>query len=150
MLLGEIAEKVGMTKRAVKYYEEKKLLSVKKDANGYRNYTDEDVKRLKSISVYRKLGIGIQDIRHILETDDQSILQKIYLEKLEEKDIRDAEIEALKLFIEGHDCTKADEVLDYETINSAIESLIPGEWNDYFKNHFRPFLNIRVTMGRYS
>lgn len=145
MLLGEIAEKVGMTKRAVKYYEEKKLLSVKKDANGYRNYTDEDVKRLKSISVYRKLGIGIQDIRHILETDDQSILQKIYLEKLEEKDIRDAEIEALKLFIEGHDCTKADEVLDYETINSAIESLIPGEWNDYFKNHFRPFLNIRVT-----
>ena len=100
---------------------------------------------MKSISVYRKLGIGIQDIRHILETDDRSILQKIYLEKLEEKDIRDAEIEALKLFIEGHDCTKADEVLDYETINSAIESLIPGEWNDYFKNHFRPFLNIRVT-----
>lgn len=30
MLLGEIAEKVGMTKRAVKYYEEKKLLSVKR------------------------------------------------------------------------------------------------------------------------
>lgn len=42
MLLNEIAEKVGMTKRAIKFYEEKHLLSVKKDANGYRNYTDED------------------------------------------------------------------------------------------------------------
>ena len=99
MLLSEIAEKVGMTKRAVKYYEEKKLPSVKKDANGYRNYTEEDMERLKCISVYRKLGIGIPDIRTLLETDDQSTLQRIYLEKLEEKEIRDSEIEALKFWI---------------------------------------------------
>lgn len=30
MLINEIAERVGMTKRAIKYYEEKNLLSVKK------------------------------------------------------------------------------------------------------------------------
>lgn len=40
MLLNEIIEEVGMTKRAVKYYEEKGLLTVQKDSNGYRNYTD--------------------------------------------------------------------------------------------------------------
>mgnify|MGYP000807966396 FL=1 len=39
MLLNEIINEVGMTKRAVKYYEEKGLLSVDKDNNGYRNYT---------------------------------------------------------------------------------------------------------------
>lgn len=53
MLLNEIVNEVGMTKRAVKYYEEKGLLSVDKDNNGYRNYTAQDVETLKKISVYR-------------------------------------------------------------------------------------------------
>ena len=56
MLLNEIINEVGMTKRAVKYYEEKGLLSVDKDSNGYRNYSAQDVETLKKISVYRKLG----------------------------------------------------------------------------------------------
>ena len=40
MLLNDVVKEVGMTKRAVKYYEEKGLLTVKKDANGYRNYSE--------------------------------------------------------------------------------------------------------------
>ena len=52
MLLNEIINEVGMTKRAVKYYEEKGLLSVDKDSNGYRNYSAQDVETLKKISVY--------------------------------------------------------------------------------------------------
>ena len=66
MLLNEIIKEVGMTKRAVKYYEEKGLLSVDKDSNGYRNYSMQDVKTLKKISVYTTLkvpfimGIGVK------------------------------------------------------------------------------------------
>ena len=67
MLLNEIINEVGMTKRAVKYYEEKGLLSVDKDNNGYRNYTAQDVETLKKISVYRKLGISIKDIQSLLK-----------------------------------------------------------------------------------
>ena len=78
MLLDEIIKEVGMTKRAVKYYEEKGLLSVDKDSSGYRNYSMQDVKTFKKISVYRKLGIGIKDIRILLEKDDKSILLHIY------------------------------------------------------------------------
>lgn len=59
MLLNEIVKEVGMTKRAIKYYEEKGLLTVNKDNNGYRNYSNQDVDTLKKISVYRKLGIGM-------------------------------------------------------------------------------------------
>ena len=74
MLLNEIVKEVGMTKRAIKYYEEKGLLTVNKDNNGYRNYSNQDVDTLKKISVYRKLGIGIKDIQKLLKTDDKSIL----------------------------------------------------------------------------
>ena len=145
MLLNEIVQEVGMTKRAVKYYEEKGLLSIKKDDNGYRNYTQEDVESLKKISVYRKLGISVEDIKKLLEGNDKTLLTKIYEKKLQEKECRESELEALKHFIENGDTDKANELLEYETIENAISSLLPGkEWSDYFVSHFKPFLNVRI------
>ena len=146
MLLNEIIKEVGMTKRAVKYYEEKGLLTVNKDNNGYRNYSKQDVDTLKKISVYRKLGIGIKDIQKLLKTDDKSILLHIYQEKLQEHVLQDSELKALKQFIDDGNADKANELLDYQTVENAIESLLPGkEWANYFKSHFKPFLNIRLT-----
>ena len=145
MLLNEIINEVGMTKRAVKYYEEKGLLSVDKDSNGYHNYSAQNVETLKKISEYRKLGIGIKDIQSLLESDDQSILLRIYQEKLKEKILQDSELETLKQFINDGNADKANELLDYQTVENAIESLLPGkEWGDYFKSHFKPFLNVRL------
>ena len=145
MLLNEIINEVGMTKRAVKYYEEKGLLSVDKDSNGYHNYSAQNVETLKKISVYRKLGIGIKDIQSLLESDDQSILLRIYQEKLKEKILQDSELETLKQFINDGNADKANELLDYQTVENAIESLLPGkEWGDYFKSHFKPLLNVRL------
>lgn len=145
MLLNEIAKEVGMTKRAIKYYEEKGLLSIKKDDNGYRNYTQEDVETLKKISIYRKLGISIDDIKKLLETDDKKLLLSIYNQKLQEKQLQESELEALKEFIDDGDSDKANELLDYETIKNAIESMLPeAEWSNYLISHFKPFLNIRI------
>ena len=142
MLLNEIINEVGMTKRAVKYYEEKGLLSVDKDNNGYRNYTAQDVETLKKISVYRKLGISIKDIQSLLETGDKSILLRIYQEKVQEKVLKDSELEALKQFIDDGDADKANEALDYQTVENAIESLLPGkEWGDYFSPKYLPASN---------
>lgn len=145
MLLNEIVEEVGMTKRAIKYYEEKGLLKVKKDSNGYRDYSNQDVETLKRISLYRKLGIGIKDIQKLLQGEDKSILQRIYEEKVNEKILREEEIKALKEFIQNGDAAKANELIDYQTVENAIESLLPGEWGAYFRNHFKPFLSVRVT-----
>ncbi|WP_273477820.1 MerR family transcriptional regulator [Faecalicoccus acidiformans] len=145
MLLNEIVKEVGMTKRAIKYYEEKGLLSVKKDNNGYRNYTKEDVETLKKISIYRKLGICIDDIKKLLETNDKRILLDVYHQKLQEKQIHESELEALKDFIDNGDPDKANELLDYETIENAIESMLPEEeWADYLISHFKPFLDVRI------
>ncbi len=145
MLLNEIINEVGMTKRAVKYYEEKGLLSVDKDRNGYRNYSVQDVETLKKISVYRKLGISIKDIQSLLENGDKSILLRIYQEKLREKALQESELEALRQFIDDGNADKVNELLDYQTVENAIESLLPGkEWGDYLKSHFKPFLNVRL------
>ena len=145
MLLNEIVKEVGMTKRAIKYYEEKGLLTVNKDNNGYRNYSNQDVDTLKKISVYRKLGIGIKDIQKLLKTDNKSILLHIYQEKLQDHVLQNSELKALKQIIDDGNADKANELLDYQTVENAIESLLPGkEWANYFKSHFKPFLNIKL------
>ena len=145
MLLNEIVKEVGMTKRAIKYYEKKGLLTVNKDNNGYRNYSNQDVDTLKKISVYRKLGIGIKDIQKLLKTDNKSILLHIYQEKLQDHVLQNSELKALKQFIDDGNADKANELLDYQTVENAIESLLPGkEWANYFKSHFKPFLNIKL------
>ena len=40
MQINEVIQKVDLTKRAIKYYEEQGLISVNKDKNGYRNYSE--------------------------------------------------------------------------------------------------------------
>lgn len=146
MLLNDMIKEVGMTKRAVKYYEEKGLLSVSRDNNGYRNYTQQDLDTLKKISIYRKLGIPIHDIKTLLKRNDKAILLRIYREKIQEKELQEQEIKALKDFIDNGDMNKANELLNYQTIENALTSLLPGKgWSDYFVQHFKPFLNIRIT-----
>lgn len=145
MLLNEIANEVGMTKRAIKYYEEKGLLSVNKSNNGYRDYSTNDVDTLKRISVYRKLGVSVKDIKSLLENNDKDVLVRIYNEKMQDKILQDNELNALKQFIEDNDVNKIDEILDYQSVEDAIESLLPDkEWGDYLKSHFKPFLNIKL------
>ena len=61
--IGEIAAKVGLTERTIRYYEELGLLeSVKRLEGGVRVYTDHDVRRLKYIGKLKMLGLTLQEM----------------------------------------------------------------------------------------
>ena len=145
MLLSEVAKQVNLTKRAIKYYEEQGLLHVTKDANGYRNYSEEHLNILKEISVYRKLGIGIADIKKILETRNLSLLEQIYEEKSKNLSEETKELEALKHFLSEQNVDEISAVVDYRTIADALQDMIPGFYGYYFLNHFTPYLQIAIT-----
>ena len=144
MKINEVIQQVDLTKRAIKYYEEQGLLSVNKDENGYRNYTEEDVKILKEISIYRKLGISIKDIKTLLEKKDDQLLNNIYKEKINKLEEYKNEAELLKKFIDNNDVDDIYENLNYETIGKAIQDMIPGFYGYYFMNHFMPYLQIKI------
>lgn len=82
MKINDVVKEVDLSKRAVKYYEEKGLLKVLRDNNGYRDYSKENVVTLKQISIYRKLGISIQDIKRIQKNKSDTILLDV-LKKME-------------------------------------------------------------------
>ena len=64
--IGELAAKVGMTERTIRYYEEVGLLeSVKRLDGGIRVYTDDDVRRLKFIRKLKVLGLSLQEMNEL-------------------------------------------------------------------------------------
>lgn len=142
MRLNEVIKQVDLSKRAIKFYEEKGLLKTKRDSNGYRNYTDKDISLLKEISSYRKMGIGLSDVKEIL--NDKSVLKQILIEKKKEITILQNELEALEKFIENNNIEELYDSVDYKTLADAIQNSIPGFYGYYFLNHFLPYLQIRI------
>lgn len=145
MKINEAAEQAGLSKRAVKYYEEQGLLHIRKDMNGYRNYTEEDINTLKEISAYRKLGIGISSIRALLSGADTQLLEHIYEEKKALSLENQKELEALRQFMTDKNADALNQAVDYRSIADAMHDMLPGFFGYFFMNHFQPYLQITIT-----
>lgn len=75
MRSSEVQKQTGLTRKAIEYYELQGLLEPQRDENGYRNYSDADVQKLKRISLYRQLGLNLSEIKSIarFETPKQAL-----------------------------------------------------------------------------
>ena len=61
--IGELAQRIGLTERTIRYYEELGLLDpVKRLDGGQRVYTDDDVRRLRFIQKLKMLGLSLQEM----------------------------------------------------------------------------------------
>lgn len=144
MKLGEVVEQVGLSRRAIKFYEEQGLFEVKRDRNGYRNYTEQDILLLKEISAYRKLGISLSDIKILLNEKDSSFLHKLLQEKEQDLQSHKNEVAALRAWIRTQDAEAFCQAVDYQTAAQAIQDAIPGFYGYYFLHHFLPYLQIKI------
>ena len=69
----QVANRTGLTKRTLRYYEEVGLLPPTGRTEGnYRRYTEEDLQRLEQIKKLRDLlGFSLSDIRALLDAEDE-------------------------------------------------------------------------------
>lgn len=66
MKINEVESLVGITKKNIRFYEEKGLLSPGRNSeNGYRDYGQAEVDALRRIKLLRKLGVPIEEIRRM-------------------------------------------------------------------------------------
>jgi MerR family transcriptional regulator, repressor of the yfmOP operon len=66
--IGDVAKRVGMTPRTIRYYEDIGLLnSVRRVEGGRRIYTDEDIRRLKFIERLKLLGLTLDEMKELEE-----------------------------------------------------------------------------------
>ncbi|WP_067860737.1 MerR family transcriptional regulator [Nocardia shimofusensis] len=67
MLIGELAERTGVSARALRHYEDRGLLHPTRDGNGYRVYAEADVVRVAQIQAMIAAGLGSSIIVRYLE-----------------------------------------------------------------------------------
>ena len=79
MRIKEVEQRTGLTAKAIRLYESKGLLTPARETeNDYRDYTEEDVARLKTIAILRKLDLSVAEIKEWTDgkTELRDILQK--------------------------------------------------------------------------
>lgn len=73
MLIGELANEVSTTTRALRYYEQQGLLHPRRAPNGYREYDESKVAQVGNIRLLLSLGLTAHDVRAFLPCLDQDI-----------------------------------------------------------------------------
>lgn len=66
VLISELSDKTGVSIRSLRYYEEKELIAPQRLENGYREYDDTDIERVKMIQLFLDLGLRTDEIAPIL------------------------------------------------------------------------------------
>ena len=116
--IGETAEKMGSTASTIRYYEKEGLLpNIKRDKNGIRFFTENDLQSLKIIECLKATGMPIKDIRKFIDlcAEGDNSLQERYALFLDRKAAVQKQIEELK---------KIEKVIDFKCwyYQTAIEA----------------------------
>jgi len=94
MRIGELAQRTGVTTRALRFYEDQGLLAARRSANGYREYDEDDLQLVKEILTLQTVGLTLEETRPFVEclrsgheTGDACASSiEVYRRKLEEAD----------------------------------------------------------------
>jgi DNA-binding transcriptional MerR regulator len=72
MRIGELAERQGVTTKAIRFYESIGLLpDPERTASGYRAYGEVDAERLTFIKTAQRLGLSLDEIKEIIALRDR-------------------------------------------------------------------------------
>jgi MerR family copper efflux transcriptional regulator len=70
--IGEVAERIGLSLRTVRYYEEQGLLTPdSRTSGGFRLFSEDQVDRLALIKQMKPIGFAVQEMRELLDARDR-------------------------------------------------------------------------------
>jgi len=106
MNIGTAARQSGLPAKTIRYYEEIGLLTADRAPNGYRDYSTDDIHRLRFVQRARSLGFTVEECRQLLSlySDRERAsadVKAIAQEKLAEVDRKIAELTGLRKTL-GH------------------------------------------------
>lgn len=101
MNIGTASQKSGLPPKTIRYYEEIGLIRADRRMNGYRDYSEKDVRRLHFVHRARDLGFSVEECRQLLslyddETRESAEVKAIAETKLKEIENRIAELTSLR------------------------------------------------------
>lgn len=149
MLISKASKITNLTKKAIEYYTEQKLVLPIMLDNGYRDFSENDVERLKRISVFRKLGLNTEEIKAVLADETDNALQKISVQK--ELNVRKEQMK--KSILDRLSCGQSYTEINAElkaieqsaTVTEKLLEAFPGYYGRFICLHFARFLNEPIT-----
>ena len=130
MRIKEVEQRTGLTAKAIRLYESKGLLKPARETeNDYRDYTEEDVSRLKTIAILRKLDLSVAEIKEW--TDGQAsvsdLLHRVSARGMLETESADNKVklsaELLEILEEEPEKPLDDAVAEAEELRRLMEEL---------------------------
>ncbi|MGH9508389.1 MAG: heavy metal-responsive transcriptional regulator [Terriglobales bacterium] len=92
MQIGELAKRGEVSVQTVRFYERSRLLpEPQRRVSGYRNYAEEDVRRLLFIRQAKALGFSLEEIRTILQMRERGLCPCVDVISLAERHLRETE-----------------------------------------------------------
>ena len=67
MTIKEVEMLLDIPRATVRFYEKEGLISPTREGNGYRDYSHEDVEKLKKIIIFRKIGLPVEEINDLFD-----------------------------------------------------------------------------------
>lgn len=145
MLITEAHKMTGLTKKAIEYYCQQGLITPSVLENGYRDFSKNDIAKLKKVSVLRKLDISVEDIKSVLRDKTGEALHKLSVQKeLSLQRERQKKVMLDKLSSGKSYSAINDELNTIEkslTITEKLLETFPGYYGRFICLHFARFLN---------
>ena len=76
MLLKEVMQKSGLTRKQIEILQQKGLIHPAREENGYRNYTEQDLKMLKQVNFLKKFEFTLDECHALLIQGDTAVLDQ--------------------------------------------------------------------------
>lgn len=143
MLRSEVEEKAGLTRKAIEYYEERGFIKPKKLENGYRDYSEEDLRILAEISMLRKIGLSIAEIEDFLSSGTNT-LSTVLRKRQYQIEVENRKKSILEKMVKGETMDIINKELELiekeETIYEKLLRAFPGYFGQMLFMSYQPFL----------
>ncbi len=142
MNIGEASQASGLPPKTIRYYEGIDLVVANRRSNGYRDYSNEHVHKLRFLHRARSLGFSISDCRILLSLYEDrqrssAEVKRIASNHMEDIEAKIAELENLRQMLhhlvahcagdERPDCPIIDDLAGVKRISSTGAGQIENE-----------------------
>ena len=126
MPIGEAAERLGLRPSALRYYDERGLVSPSQRLSGRRMYAADELRRLAFIKVAQRLGLPLSTSAAVLDAPAPQWRQTVR-QQIVELDRVIAQAQAAQIFLtHALNCPTDHPARDCPTMIAALDRLVDG------------------------
>lgn len=136
LTVGQLAKLTGLTVRALHHYEAKGLLSpAPRGSNGYRAYSEADVKALQQISILKMLGFSLEQIKTCIQNPKYALPKLIPMQieqlklKIQREEILIGKLKAMQYYGSNKSPMSMEEFFKImQQLKNAASDFSEKEW----------------------